>query len=72
MKARLLKKFEEEVAQLNQELKIELPKEIKRARELGDLKSIVWVNPSEDTARLSEWLKHKIRARNEWRLTPEE
>src|ERR671910_1901382 len=38
MKARLLKKFEEEIAQLDKELKTELPREIKRARELGDLR----------------------------------
>src|SRR4029450_5845819 len=37
MKARLLKKFEDEIQQLDRELKTELPKEIKRARELGDL-----------------------------------
>jgi transcription elongation factor GreA len=38
MKARILKKFEDEVAQLERELKTELPKEIQRARELGDLR----------------------------------
>jgi transcription elongation factor GreA len=38
MKARLLKKFEDEVAVLERELKTELPKEIQRARELGDLR----------------------------------
>lgn len=38
MKERLLKKFEEEIAQLERELKTELPKEIQRARELGDLR----------------------------------
>jgi transcription elongation factor GreA len=38
MKARILKKFEEEVAQLERELHHELPKEIQRARELGDLR----------------------------------
>ena len=38
MKARLLKKFEDEIAQLDRELKTELPREIKRARELGDLR----------------------------------
>lgn len=38
MKARLIKKFEDELAQLDRELKTELPKEIKRARELGDLR----------------------------------
>ena len=36
MKEKILKKFEEEIAQLDRELKTELPKEIKRARELGE------------------------------------
>ena len=38
MKAQLLKRFEDEIAQLDRELKTELPKEIQRARELGDLR----------------------------------
>jgi transcription elongation factor GreA len=38
MKEKLLKRFEEEVAALERELKTELPKEIQRARELGDLR----------------------------------
>jgi transcription elongation factor GreA len=38
MKARILKKFEAEVAELERELHHELPKEIQRARELGDLR----------------------------------
>ena len=38
MKAKILKKFEDEVAVLERELKTELPKEIQRARELGDLR----------------------------------
>ena len=38
MKARILKKFEDEIQQLEKELKTELPQEIKRARELGDLR----------------------------------
>ena len=38
MKARILKKFEDEIHALEKELKTELPKEIKRARELGDLR----------------------------------
>src|SRR5918996_4513942 len=38
MKDRILKKFNEEIATLERELKIELPKEIQRARELGDLR----------------------------------
>jgi transcription elongation factor GreA len=38
MKDRLLKKLQEEIQTLDRELKTELPKEIKRARELGDLR----------------------------------
>src|SRR2546430_13895260 len=38
MKERLIRKFEGEIAALDRELKLELPKEIKRARELGDLR----------------------------------
>ncbi len=37
MKANILKRFEDEIQELERELKTELPKEIKRARELGDL-----------------------------------
>ena len=38
MKERILKKFHDEIAALERELKFELPKEIQRARELGDLR----------------------------------
>ncbi len=38
MKARLIKRFEDEIAVLERELTQELPKEIQRARELGDLR----------------------------------
>jgi len=38
MKEKLLKRFEEEISALERELKKELPKEIQRARELGDLR----------------------------------
>ena len=38
MKERLIRRFEDEVAALERELKTELPKEIQRARELGDLR----------------------------------
>jgi transcription elongation factor GreA len=38
MKAKILKKFEDEVADLEHELHHDLPKEIQRARELGDLR----------------------------------
>lgn len=38
MKARLIKRFEDEIAAFEHELNHELPKEIQRARELGDLR----------------------------------
>jgi transcription elongation factor GreA len=38
MKERLLKRFEDQIVTLERELKMELPKEIQRARELGDLR----------------------------------
>jgi transcription elongation factor GreA len=38
MKARLIKRFEDEITLLDRELNHELPKEIQRARELGDLR----------------------------------
>jgi transcription elongation factor GreA len=38
VKDRILKRFNDEIAALERELKFELPQEIKRARELGDLR----------------------------------
>lgn len=38
MKERILKRFDDEIAALDRELKTELPKEIQRAREFGDLR----------------------------------
>src|SRR5687767_15984183 len=38
MKQKLIKRFQDEIAVLERELKVELPREILRARELGDLK----------------------------------
>ena len=38
MKDRILKRFNEEISALERELKVDLPKEIQRARELGDLR----------------------------------
>ncbi len=38
MKAKLVKRFEDQIAELERELKTELPREIQRARELGDLR----------------------------------
>jgi len=38
MKERVLKRFSDEIAVLERELKVELPREIQRAREYGDLR----------------------------------
>jgi transcription elongation factor GreA len=38
MKDRILKRFNDEITALERELKVDLPKEIQRARELGDLR----------------------------------
>jgi len=38
MRDRIIKRFTEEITALERELKVELPKEIQRARELGDLR----------------------------------
>jgi transcription elongation factor GreA len=38
VKDRILKRFNEEIAALERELKVDLPKEIQRAREYGDLR----------------------------------
>lgn len=54
MKERLLKRFEEEIAQLDRELKTELPKEIKRARELGDLRENAEYQAAKERQRLVE------------------
>jgi transcription elongation factor GreA len=54
MKARLIKKFEDEIHLLNHELKLELPKEIKRARELGDLRENAEYQAAKERQRLVE------------------
>jgi transcription elongation factor GreA len=54
MKARLLKKFEDEIHQLDRELKTELPKEIQRARELGDLRENAEYQAAKERQRLVE------------------
>jgi transcription elongation factor GreA len=38
MKEKVLKRFQAEIAALDRELKVDLPKEIQRAREFGDLR----------------------------------
>jgi transcription elongation factor GreA len=54
MKERLIRKFEVEIATLNHELKLELPKEIKRARELGDLRENAEYQAAKERQRLVE------------------
>ena len=54
MKARILKKFEDEIAQLDKELKTELPREIKRERELGDLRENAEYQAAKERQRLVE------------------
>ena len=54
MKDRLIKKFEDEIATLERELKLELPKEIKRARELGDLRENAEYHAAKERQRLFE------------------
>ena len=54
MKDRILKKFEDEIAQLDKELKTELPREIKRARELGDLRENAEYHAAKERQRLVE------------------
>lgn len=54
MKARLIKKFEDELMALDKELKTELPQEIKRARELGDLRENAEYHAAKERQRLLE------------------
>jgi len=54
MKARFLKKFEDEIQQLEKELKTELPQEIRRARELGDLRENAEYQAAKERQRLVE------------------
>jgi transcription elongation factor GreA len=54
VKERILKKFQDEILQLDRELKTELPKEIKRARELGDLRENAEYQAAKERQRLVE------------------
>ena len=54
MKDRLIKKFEDEIHMLDRELKVELPREILRARELGDLRENAEYHAAKERQRLVE------------------
>ena len=54
MKSQFLKRFEEEIHALERELKRELPKEIQRARELGDLRENAEYHAAKERQRLVE------------------
>jgi transcription elongation factor GreA len=54
VKERLIKKFEEEIHALDRELKVELPREILRARELGDLRENAEYHAAKERQRLVE------------------
>ena len=54
MKDRLIKKFEDEIHLLDRELKVELPREILRARELGDLRENAEYHAAKERQRLVE------------------
>src|SRR3982751_4878609 len=54
VKAKLLKKFEDEIQALDKELKTELPREIQRARELGDLRENAEYQAAKERQRLVE------------------
>src|SRR5262249_52809297 len=64
MKARLIKRFEDEIVQLDRELTQDLPKEIKRARELGDLRENAEYHAAKERQRFVEarvsMLRHRV------------
>lgn len=63
MKARLIKRFEDEIVQLERELNVELPKEIKRARELGDLRENAEYSAAKERQRFVEARVSMLRQR---------
>jgi transcription elongation factor GreA len=63
MKSRFVKRFEEEIQALDRELKRELPKEIQRARELGDLRENAEYQAAKERQRLVESRLSMLRTR---------
>jgi len=63
MKARLIKRFEDEIAALERELTQELPKEIQRARELGDLRENAEYAAAKERQRFVEARVSMLRTR---------
>src|SRR5262245_14722906 len=63
MKARLIKRFEDEIVQLDRELTQELPKEIQRARELGDLRENAEYAAAKERQRFVEARVSMLRSR---------
>src|SRR5437764_14017603 len=63
MKARLIKRFEDEIAVLERELTHDLPKEIKRARELGDLRENAEYHAAKERQRFVETRISMLRTR---------
>jgi transcription elongation factor GreA len=63
MKARLIKRFEDEITVLEHELNHELPKEIQRARELGDLRENAEYAAAKERQRFVEARVSMLRTR---------
>ena len=63
MKARLIKRFEDEIVLLERELTQELPKEIKRAREHGDLRENAEYHAAKERQRFVEARVSMLRQR---------
>ena len=63
VKARLLKRYNDEIQQLEHELKHELPKEIQIARELGDLRENAEYQAAKERQRLVQARVSMLRQR---------